>query len=71
MLVKNVSVELKRSRLDLITSTGGIKIVLYKGVKKGGCSRTQQRDQEEKGVPTVQRLISDMLIRKVELRLMF
>jgi hypothetical protein len=46
MLVKNVGVELKRGRLDLITSTDGIKIVLCKGVKKGGFSRTQQRDQE-------------------------
>jgi hypothetical protein len=53
MLVKNVGVELKRSRLDLITNIGGIKIVLCKGVKKGGCSRTQQRDREEKGVLAV------------------
>jgi hypothetical protein len=28
-------VELKRSRLDLITGTDGIKIVLCEGVKKG------------------------------------
>jgi hypothetical protein len=33
MLVKNVGVELKRLRLDLITYTKGIKIVVYKGVK--------------------------------------
>jgi hypothetical protein len=46
MLVKNVGVELKRGRLDLMTSTDGIKIVLCKGVKKGGFSRTQQRDRE-------------------------
>jgi hypothetical protein len=53
MLVKNVGVKLKRSRLDLITSIGGIKIVLCKGVKKGGYLRTQQRDREEKGVLVV------------------
>jgi hypothetical protein len=40
MLVKNVGVELKGSRLDLMTSADGMKIVLCKGVKKGGCSRT-------------------------------
>jgi hypothetical protein len=50
MLVKNVGVELKRSRLDLITGTDRIKIVLCEGVKKGGCSRTQQRGREERGV---------------------
>jgi hypothetical protein len=33
MLVKNVSVELKRRRLDLITSTDRIKIVLCESVK--------------------------------------
>jgi hypothetical protein len=33
MLVKNVGVELKRSRLDLMTRTEGIEIVLCKGVK--------------------------------------
>jgi hypothetical protein len=55
MLVKNVSVKLKRGRLDLITSIDGIKIVLCEGVKKGGFSRTQQRDREEKGVPGVRR----------------
>jgi hypothetical protein len=33
MLVKNVGVELKKSRLDLITDTKGIKIVLYESVK--------------------------------------
>jgi hypothetical protein len=33
MLVKNVGVELKRSRLDLMTGTDGIKIVLCEGVK--------------------------------------
>jgi hypothetical protein len=71
MLIKNMSVKLKRSRLDLITSTGGIKIVLYKGVKKGSCLRTQQRDQKEKDVPTVQRLSNNVLIKKIELRLMF
>jgi hypothetical protein len=48
-----VGVELKRSRLDLITNTGRIKIVLCKGIKKGGCLRTQQKNQEEKGVPVV------------------
>jgi hypothetical protein len=53
MLVKNVGVKRKRGRLDLMTSTDGIKIVLCKGIKKGGCSRTQQRDREEKGVPAV------------------
>jgi hypothetical protein len=53
MLIKNVSVELKGLRLDLITSVDRIKIMLCKGVKKDGCSRTQQRDQEEKGVPAV------------------
>jgi hypothetical protein len=71
MLVKNVGVKLKRGRLDLITSTDGIKIVLCEGVKKGGCSRTQQRDREEKGVPAVQRLSNGVLVRRVELRLMF
>jgi hypothetical protein len=40
MLIKNVSVKLKRERLDLIINTDGIKIVLCEGVKKGGCSRT-------------------------------
>jgi hypothetical protein len=40
MLIKNMSVKLKRRRLDLITSTNKIKIVLYKGVKKGSYSRT-------------------------------
>jgi hypothetical protein len=54
-----------------MTSTDGIKIVLCEGVKKGGCSRTQQRDREEKGVPAVRRLSSDVLVRRVELRLMF
>jgi hypothetical protein len=34
MLVKNVGVELKRGRLDLMTSTDRIKIVLCEGVKK-------------------------------------
>jgi hypothetical protein len=71
MLVKNVGVELKRGRLDSMTSTDGIKIVLCDGVKKDGCSRTQQRGREEKGVPAVRRLGSYVLIRKVELRLMF
>jgi hypothetical protein len=52
MLIKNVSVKLKRGRLDLITSTDRIKIVLCKGVKKDDCLRTQQRDREEKGVLT-------------------
>jgi hypothetical protein len=33
MLVKNVGVELKRLRLDLMTCTKGIKIVLCKGVE--------------------------------------
>jgi hypothetical protein len=40
MLIKNISVKLKRRRLDLITSTNRIKIVLYKGVKKDGFLRT-------------------------------
>jgi hypothetical protein len=40
MLIKNVSVKLKRERLDLIINTDVIKIVLCEGVKKGGCSRT-------------------------------
>jgi hypothetical protein len=71
MVVKNVGVELKGSRLDLITSTDRSKIVLCKSVKKGGCLRTQQRDREEKGVPAVQRLSSNVLVRRVELRLMF
>jgi hypothetical protein len=62
MLVKNVGVELKKRRLDLMTSTDRIKIVLCKGVKKGGCSRTQQRDREEKGVLAVQRLSSRVFI---------
>jgi hypothetical protein len=66
MVVKNVGVKLKGSRLDLITYTDEIKIVLREGVKKGGCSRTQQRDREEKGVPAVRRLSSDMLIRRVK-----
>jgi hypothetical protein len=61
-----VGVKLKGSRLDLITSTDGIKIVLCKGVKKGGCSRTQQRDREEKGVPVVQKLSSSVLVRRVK-----
>jgi hypothetical protein len=34
MLIKNVGVKLKRLRLDLITSTDRIKIVLYKSVNK-------------------------------------
>jgi hypothetical protein len=33
MLVKNVGVELKRSRLDLMTRTEEIEIVLCEGVK--------------------------------------
>jgi hypothetical protein len=63
MLVKNVGVELKRSRLNLITSISGIEIVLCKGVKKGGCSRTQQKDREKKGVLAVQRLSSRVFIK--------
>jgi hypothetical protein len=62
MLIKNVSVKLKKRRLNLITNTDRIKIVLYKGVKKDGCSRTQQRDQEKKGVLAVQRLSSRVFI---------
>jgi hypothetical protein len=53
MLIKNIGVKLKKRRLDLITSTDRIKIVLCKSVKKDGCLRTQQRDQEEKGVSVV------------------
>jgi hypothetical protein len=41
IVIKNVCVKLKRLRLDLITYTDRIKIVLCKSVKKGGCSRTQ------------------------------
>jgi hypothetical protein len=63
MLIKNVGVELKRSRLNLITNISEIKIVLCKGIKKGGCSRTQQKDQEEKGVLAVQRLSSRVFIK--------
>jgi hypothetical protein len=40
MLVKNVSVKLKRGRLNLITNIDRIKIMLCKGVKKGGFLRT-------------------------------
>jgi hypothetical protein len=40
MLIKNVSVKLKRRRFDLITSTDRIKIVLCEGVKKDGFLRT-------------------------------
>jgi hypothetical protein len=36
--------------------------VLCEGVKKGGYSRTQQRDREEKGVPAVRRLGSCVFI---------
>jgi hypothetical protein len=54
-----------------MTSTDGIKIVLCEGVKEGGCSRTQQRDREEKGVHAVRRLSSGVLVRRVEWRLMF
>jgi hypothetical protein len=66
MLIKNVSVKLKRSRLNLITNTNRIRIVLCKGVKKDGCLKTQQRDQEEKGVFMVQRLSSDVLVKRVK-----
>jgi hypothetical protein len=40
MVIKNVCVKLKRSRLDLITYIDRIKIVLREGVKKGSYSRT-------------------------------
>jgi hypothetical protein len=66
IVVKNVGVKLKRLRLDLITSTDKIKIVLCKSIKKGGCLRTQQRDRKEKGVLVVQRLSSNVLVKRVE-----
>jgi hypothetical protein len=49
MLVKNVSVELKRSRLDLITNTDRIKIVLCEGVKKA-VARELSKEVEKREV---------------------
>jgi hypothetical protein len=61
MLVKSVSVKLKKRKLDLITSTNGIKIVLYKGVKKRRLLENSAKRSRSNSV----------LIRRVELKLMF